>query len=359
VGSVVGSLAGGIAGGGGGSAPKVNLSGQIGNANQTYQTATGDAAQTMNTATAYNANAQKNLNTSLGQETPEVSTINNAANSNLSTYGSTFTPLQKEQADQAANYTSDSNIQRLQGQAVADQSAAAQANLKNQRAALASEGVDPASIGGASLTQQAGVEAGANEAGAASNAYDTAQKTGAQLMQGANEVGIQAGQLGTSQAGVGANVAAGNVNETNQTNSSGINNLTAANSYLNTGTNANQSSANIANQQFNDQQTSYEDQQQQSANKGALVGNIVGGMSLGGLEKGGPVTSRGALPHPVIPGTTDSKVVALTPGEFVIPKDVTNFLGHSKLHNIIEKARNEMHQRGYAIPPQGHATQGV
>lgn len=358
MGSLVGSVVGAIAGGGGGSAPSANQQTQIDNAQQTYSTASGDAAQTMNTAQAYNTNAQNTLNSTLSSETPEVSAVNNAANSNLSTYGSTFTPLQQKQAQQAANYTSSGNIALLQGQAVAGQSAAAQANLNNQRAALASEGVDPASIGGSALTQQAGVEAAANEAGAGTNAYTQAQTTGASLMNQANQVGLSAGQLGTSQASTGANIASSNVSNANATNATGINNLTAANTYLNSATNANNSATNASASEYGEQQQTYQDQQQQAANTGALAGNIASGV-MGLLEKGGPVTSKGALPHPVIPGTTDSKVVALTPGEFVIPRDVTQYLGHDKLHSLIESTRNKMQSRGYGVPPPGHATQGV
>lgn len=351
MGSAIGSIAGAIAGGGGGSAPTASYGTQIGNANNTYATATSDAAQTLNTAQAYNTNAQNTLQNVVGQQTPEMATVNNSANQNLQTYGSTFTPLQQQQAQMAQNYTSAANTQLREGQAVADSNSGVQASLANQRAALASEGVDPASIGGSALTQQAAVMGGAQAAQAGTQSYLNTQAQGQNLISQANQLGLQVGSLGTGQATAGSSIGSQAVANTNSTNSSGISNLTAANQYLNTGVNANQSSANITNQQFQNNQTSYQDQQQQAASTGALVGNIVGGVASGFLQDGGPVTEKGALPNPVIPGTTDRKIVALTPGEFVIPRDVAQHMGHDKLHKLIDKTREDISMR-HGIPPR-------
>jgi len=356
------------------------LSGQIANANDTYKTATADSTQTMNTAQALNAQSQGTLANTINANTNAATGVMNEANQNMSTYGSTFTPLQQEQANQAANYTSASNIQQLQGQAVANQGQATQAALQNQRAQLASEGVDPASVHGSALTNQTAIEGAANAAGAASNAYTQAQLTGAQLMNNANQVGLQVGQQGTQGASTAAGINTSNVENTNNTNNSNVNNLTAANTYLNTATGANNSSVNAANSQFNAQQTGYEDTTAANAAQSQAIGGIAGGIGslAGGLMRGGyvpggaiphmrgggPITARGALPTPIVPGTTDTKLIAATPGEFMIPKDVAQHLGHEKLHKLIDKTRQDIVQRQGGIPGRGqlssaHTSQGA
>jgi hypothetical protein len=360
------------------STPTENLSGQIANANATYNTATADSTQTMNTAQALNAQSQGTLANTINANTNAASGVMNEANQNMSTYGSSFTPLQQQQASQAANYTSDSNIKQLQGQAVANQGQATQAALANQRASLASEGVDPASVHGSALTNQTAIQGAANAAGAASNAYTQAQVTGAGLMNQANQVGLQVGQQGSQGAATAAGINTSNVENTNNTNNSNVNNLTAANSYLNTATGANNSSVNAANSQFNAQQTGYEDTVAANAAQSQAVGgmaggiaSLAGGLMMGGpvpgaiphLRGGGPITARGALPTPIIPGTTDTKLIAATPGEFMIPKDVTQHLGHEKLHKLIDKTREEIAQR-QGIPGRGqlssaHTSQGA
>lgn len=341
--------------------PQANEQQQISNAQDTYKTATADSAQTMNTATALNGQSQAALSTAMGQENPMVSGVNNAATSSLNNYGSTFSPLQAQQAQMAQNYTSDANTQLRQGQAVADQNSGTQAALQNQRASLASEGVDPASVHGSALTQQAALTGAANAAGAATNSALQTQATGNQLINQANTLGTQVGALGASQASTGSGIAAQNVANTNNTNNSNVNNLTAANTYLNSATGANNSATTAANDQFNQQQTGYQDQVAAQAAQASAVGGIASGamsfMQAGGvvpsgipaLVGGGPITSRGALPQPIVPGTTDNKLIAATPGEFMLPKDVSEFMGHDKLHRLIDSTRQKIAER-HGIP---------
>lgn len=355
---------------GAGKVPQANEAGMITNAQNTYGTATGNASQTMNTATALNQNSQNVLNNAMGQENPMVTGINNAATQNLNNYGSTFTPLQQKQAALAQDYTSSANTQQRAGQAVADQGAATQAALANQRAQLASEGIDPGSVHGSALTQQAAIQSAAQQAGAATNSVLQTQATGNQLVANANQLGTQVGALGTTQAGAGANISGQQVGLTNQTNQGNVNNLTAANTYLNTGINANNSAANAADLQFKQQQQTYQDVQQQAASKASGFGTTTSpgfalmrggvvpapthaythtGIPVPHLAGGGPINPRGALPVPLVPGTTDTKLIAATPGEFMLPKDVTEFMGHDKLHRLIDSTRQKIAER-HGIP---------
>ncbi|MFI5397614.1 MAG: hypothetical protein ACHQ9S_18915 [Candidatus Binatia bacterium] len=339
--------------------PSANNAAQLGNAQATYGTATSDAAQTMNTAQALNANSQKQLNTTMGEENPMVTNVNNTANQNLSQYGSTFSPLQAQQAKMAQNYTSDANTQQRAGVAVADQAAAAAAASSNNKAMLASEGIDPASVHGAALDRQAGISTAANEAGAANTSVLQTQATGNQLIAGANQLGMEVGSAGNTGAQTGSTMANNTQGTMNQTNTSDVNNLTAANTYLNTGVGAINAGTNAQAEQFSEQQKAYQDQQQAQASKGSAFGGIAktamnmgadymtGGMSgmLGGVAHGGPISPHGALPTPIIPGTTDTKLIAATPGEFMLPKDVSEFMGHDKLHRLIDSTRQKIAER--------------
>lgn len=366
----MGSIVGGVASlaSGSPSAPQANEATQISNAQDTYKTATSDAAQTMQSAQALNAQSQGTLASVNGQETPAMQAVNNSANQNLSTYGSTFVPLQQQQAQQAQNYTSDKNVQQLQGQAVADSNSSTQAALANQRQSLASEGVDPASVHGSALTQQAAITGAAQNAGAANNSYLQTQATGSQLTNQANQLGLQVGAAGTQAAQAAAGIGSGIVSNENNTDNSNINNLTASNTYLTGATNANNSATNAANDQFNQQQTGYQDQVAASAAKSAAIGGIASGVASMAMMRGGPVgqhrpsinfvphgiptyfnggaiTPRGAQATPIVPGTTDTKLIAATPGEFMLPKDVVEHMGHDKLHRLIDKQREDIAMR--------------
>ena len=57
----------------------------------------------------------------------------------------------------------------------------------------------------------------------------------------------------------------------------------------------------------------------------------------------------GALPKSPIPGSTDTKPALLTPGEFVMPKDVVDFKGQDYFHRQIDSIRKQKNKR-QAIP---------
>lgn len=384
----MGSIVSGVmslAGGSGGSAPTLDMSKQIAANKATTDTAMTNAAQTQATATALNGQSQNTLKNVVGQETPAMAAVNKQANTNLSTYGNTFVGLQKQQADEAANYNSDSNRKQLAGQAVSDSNQATQASLKNQRDQLASEGVDPASVHGAGLEQQAAIQGAANAAGAATQSGLQTAATGRQLVAGANQLGMQVGDAGTRAAEAAAGIGSGIVANTNNTNNSNVNNLTASNGALNVATGANNASADAANKQFNAQQTSYQDNVAAQASKSAAIGGIVSGaaskMEHGGVVTppavrmpgipqavptnyhGGPINSKGAFATPIVPGTTDTKLIAATPGEFMLPKDVVEHMGHEKLHKLIDKTREDVaKRRGIPMHHQlssAHTSQGA
>lgn len=382
---------------GGATVPKApDLSGNVQSANNTFNTATSNAGQTFNTAQQFNQNAQKNLANVTNQTNSMAGQIGSQATQNINTYGSTFVPLQAQQAKQAQDYGSAENVEKLQGMAVANTNAANQAARQNSAAALASEGVDPASIHGAALDRQASVAGAGQVAAAGTQSALNTQNTAIGLTQQANQLGLQVGAAGTQGAATAAGVANEGQSSINQTNSSGVNNLTAANTYLNTGVNANNSAVSANQAQFGDQMQQYQAQQAQDNSTLSAVGSIAGAaamfmekggpvpMHIGGaplgagarapmahsglpvvhgavrprqaiqmpfepMDAGGPVTARGALPVGTFPGTTDRKPAMLTPGEFVVPADAVQHMGAEYWHKQVDKAREQANKRR-AIP---------
>lgn len=380
---------------GGAAIPKApDLSGNIASANATAGQATADATQTMNTASAYNQNAQQNLTGVTNQANSMAGQIGSTASQNLNTYGSQFTGLQAQEAQQAANYGSQANVQKLQGMAVANANASNQAARANSASALASEGVDPASIHGAALDRQNSVTGAANIAGASTQSALNTANTAFGMENTANQLGLQVGSLGTQGAATAANTAESGQNTINSTNASGIQNLQGANSYLNSSTAANNGAVSANQADFSNQMAVSAAQQAQQNSTMSAIGSVAGAammfMEKGGvvggsnitrgarspmphsglpvvaghvrprqaipmpfepMYAGGPVTTRGALPLGAIPGTTDRKPAMLTPGEFVIPHDVVQHLGSEKLHKLIDKTREDANKRR-AIPIQ-------
>ncbi len=399
--------------GGGGSVPSAPSIAGIGQANQNFGTATNNANQVMNTATGYNTAAQNNLQGVLGTTNSAANNISNVANANLNQYQSTFMPLQQQEAQQAQQYGSNANIQKLQGQAIGNVNAAGQAAQQNNAAALAAEGVDPASIHGGAIQAANSVQNAAAAANAGTQAGIQAQQQAFGMTNEANQLGLNVNQQGTTGAATGAGVAQSGQQAVNQTNQTGVNNLTAANQYLQTGNQAAQTGIQGQQAQFNDQMAAYNAQQAQSAGNMQAIGQIAGAAAMfmedggpipmdrgipvfanggalptgdyvppmyptqpapsyvpratqflaGGrtttpgfpyaraanMAAGGQVMQRGALPTSPIPGSTDTKPALLTPGEFVMPKDVVDFVGQDHFHKMIDSIREKKNRR-QAIP---------
>lgn len=354
---------------GGGKIPDApDLSGNIKAGNDTYGTATSNAAQTMNTAQSYNDAAQKNLSGVTAATNSMAGQIGANANQNLQTYGQSFVPLQQQEAQAASDYGSQANVARLQGQAVANVNSANQAARSNSAAALAREGVDPASVHGAALDRQQSVMGAAQAANAGTQSAIQTQQQAFGMQNTANQLGTQVGQMGTNAAAQSAGVSQAGQQGVNATNATGVGNLTANTQQLNAATTANNGAVSAAQGQFSDQMQQYNAQQAQSAGLMSSIGSIAGAAAMF-MEEGGPVPAgrgipmagaqnmstggavprQGALPMSPIPGSTDTKPAILTPGEFVVPKDVVDHLGAEHFHKLIDKTRQQANTRR-AIP---------
>lgn len=341
--------------GGSSKVPKApDVGAQVTRANDQYDQATSQSGQLWNTAQGYNQSAQDFNNRIVGQTTPTMDAINSGASQNLQTYGNTFIPLQAEQARQAQEMASPQYAATQRARAMADVAASNAAARRNSQRALTSAGVDPSTVQGAALDRQAQVMDAAQQAAAGQRATENAQMQGQQAVANANQLGLQVNQAGVQGGATGAQIGQALLTGQNQTNAGSVNNLLAPATYQGVAQNANNSAANILSQNYQDQlaraQAQHGGSQDLMGNIGAgigAVGQIWGGKGGGtsALAAGGPVPGEGALPVSPIHGSTDTQPAMLTPGEWVIPKDVVEWKGHEFFHKMIDKERVNMNER--------------
>ena len=347
-----------------------------------------------------------------GQEQPMIQQIVGAdigaqqqqqqfANQQEQLYQGTYEPLQKSYTQQAEQWASPGQQAINAGAAAGNVAEASDAQRNTATQQLESFGINPGSTRFAGLDIGSRTMQAAAEAGAATAATQQTKLQGLGLESGAINTGMglpnQSATL--SGTGTGAGGAGAGASQSNIATGSGA--MTAPTSYFNTGA-ANMGVYANAVGSYNQSQLGYAQLgAMQTAGLGSLAGGLLGGSSYGGasglgllslLEDGGPAgaippapsgnpgnvtatpgvtpghvpangTPGGAIPSQASPSggrEVDDVPARLTAGEFVIPKDVTEWEGQKYFYNQIDKsrvAREQAHQRtdiggksGSAIP---------
>jgi len=306
---------------------------------------------------------------------------NRAAAADRARYEQVYQPLEDALIEDAASYSSparrDLEIGRAQAAVAQQFEGARNAALQN----LESFGIDPTSTRYAALdlglrTQQAAAQAAAgNQASQASDAIGRALRSEA-INVGRGYPGQIASQYGTALA-----AGSGGANTTLAQTASGANTMGTAPQYYGMG---NQVLGNLGNQVANINSAYYKawGDANSGGGWGSIAGALVGG-AMRFLNDGGPVEGDPALPPPraalPAPGggtgggpvprqasptggrAIDDVDAKLTAGEFVLPKDVVQWVGQKGVHQMIEKARKERQtvpQQSGAIPATGVAPKG-
>jgi hypothetical protein len=311
------------------------------------------------------------------QETLAAQQANQFAAQQQAQYNQLYAPLEASFVNQAENWASPANTALVQGQAQANVAEQSNANLASAQEQLMGYGINPSSPKYAGLTIGQKAIAGAGEAAAGTTAAQNLQlqQLGLEsqaINTGRGLVNSAAGltSAGSGAAGTGASAAAGTASTAQSNLATGSNAMTAPTAYINAGTNAMNAYVNAVNG-YNQAQLGYA---QLNANTGMSqlggLGSAFGGI-LGLLARGGSVTKFAdggptpeskpqqaiPIPHGATPGggvptsaspsggtATDDVDAKLTAGEFVVPKDVSLWLGHKKLVETIDKARQEQHE---------------
>jgi hypothetical protein len=256
----------------------------------------------------------------------------------------TYRPLEKSIVDEANNYNTEANTQKLASKAAADVNIG-YSNARDQNTrAMASMGINPNSGRFAALNNQLAMQQGADAAGAQTNARQNAENLG--YARKLDAAGLGRGLASNASTAYGISINSGN--------SAGENSKSAANymggaygqasgMYGQAG-----STYGIAGQQYgnmyNQQMQAYQAKQQNSASIMGGIGNIVGRVGAsyltGGIMKadGGPIyrAGGGAIRGPG--GPVDDKIPAmLSDGEYVLPADTVKKIGVKKLDKVVKK----------------------
>lgn len=327
---------------------------------------------------------------------------NNAA-TDRAFYEGTYQPMMKSFADYANNYASDARKDLMRGRAMADVAQNTDAARESSTRELESFGINPGATRYGGLDVGVRTAQAAAQAAAANQSDLATEQQGAALRQAAIQQGaVLPGQsVGETNAALGAGSLAGN--EALALTNSGANTMgtgatwsgvgqgwgSVANQYLGSGTGMSNSGVgwtnaganwggvgnsalniggNLTNQGFQNNLDAAKFAQNSSTGIGTMLGTAAGiglkmytgGIGIPGFGGGsgsgggwntpkpaGQFTPWGfAEGGPVPPSASPSAGVAiddvparLTPGEFVMPRDVVAWEGEKGMQAIVEKAR--------------------
>lgn len=291
-------------------------------------------------------------------------------------YREIYMPLEEQAAYDAQEYNSPARQQYEAGKAEADVAAQFEGARNAAQDRLESYGVDPTQTRSNALDLGTRVAEAAAQASAGNQARDRTADIGRQLRAGAIDVGkgYPAQVIGSSSAG--GQFGNQGVNTGLATTASGAQTMGTSPMWQQLGNQGLGEWGNLLNTSFSNQNDAYKADQQSSSGIGSALGAIGGIVSSfieeGGVipdpaqmyaDGGGPIPasaspSNGAVTDDV-PGVIDGKGQAqLNSGEFVLPKDVTAWLGEQQLQKMIMKARKDMaggDETRPAQPTQGPA----
>jgi hypothetical protein len=293
-------------------------------------------------------------------------------------YQQYYQPLEETYVNQAENWASPDNIALVTGQAQAGVAEQTQAGLNTAAEQLRSYGINPSSPRYASLYTGANVIGGAAQAAAGTSAAQNLKLQQLALEAGAINTGRgvanTTGSLtnaATGASSAGSSSASGASSTAQQNLATGTQSQTAATNWFNTGATNMNTYVNAVNG-YNQAQLGYA---QVGAQQTLGIGSLLGGLAGFVLAKGGPAEApQQGIPVPpngtpggyVSPETspsggqvTDDVPAQLTVGEFVIPKDVTQWRGQEYWVNEIDKARQEQQEFKGRQDIGGEPAQGI
>ncbi len=286
-----------------------------------------------------------------------------AARADRARYEEIFQPLEGDLAEEARSYSSperrDLEVGRAQSN-VAQQFSQARESAKTE---LESYGINPSATRYAALDMGMRANEAAAKAAAGNQASQMVDATGRALRSEAINVGRgYPGQIaGTYNTALAAGSGAGGMT-LNQT-QSGANTMGTNAQYMGLGNQAVGTWGNTLNMGYQNQLSAWEANQKASSGWGSALG-LVGGLAFG-FDDGGAVPTEGAIPMPAGQGpggavpagasptqgrAIDDVPARLTPGEFVVPKDIVSWKGEEFFQKLIQKSREAKTDEGNARP---------
>lgn len=265
--------------------------------------------------------------------------------------------------DQYAKYTDPTRRAANMGAAEAGAAQANEAARKASMAELESYGLNPGDVRYAGLDTAFRLQDAATRVGAANIAERTdealADQTNQQILAEGNQIAGMAG----ANASTGAGAGTGAIGAANTTTGTGGGVLGTGLQWTGQEADAVKNSANTQTSAYKNQLDAAKLENEKSSGWGTALGigasmlgkggALASGGALAFLEDGGAVDDigGGAVPTEMSPssGAAIDDIDAVAPGgpaklnagEFVMPKDVTSWLGEKAMQNIIMKARKE------------------
>jgi hypothetical protein len=300
------------------------------------------------------ANNRAILERVLGTQLPIMEQTFDDAQVDRARYEGVFQPIEDNLIDEFQTYDTPERMATERGRAMADVSSAFETQRKNAAARLESFGIDPSQTRSQALDIGMRTAQAAAQAGAADAATQRVENTGRALR--AEAINIGRGMPSQVAASYGQSIAAGNsgIGNANSTTANSANLASSSLGFSGQALQGYNQGANIRTQGHQNAMASWQAQADQQAGALNAVSSLVGGVAGMMMEKGGPVTEKGALPVSPVPGSTDRKPALLTPGEYVVPDDVVRFKGEEFFEKLISKSRENKTQmtqeRQQAIP---------
>jgi hypothetical protein len=280
-------------------------------------------------------------------------------------YQDMYQPLENQAVADAQSYSSPERQRMEMGKAEATVNQTFNAQRQGALQNLESFGVDPTSTRYAALDRGMQINQAAASAAAGNQARMTTEAQGRALRSEAINVGR--GYPGQVAQTYGTALQAGNqaINSSLATTQTGANTMGTAPQYFAGQTNNLNTWGNTLNMGYQNQLAQYNANQNSSSGWGSALGlaggllsapqsSIMGGML--GFDEGGAIPDDGSqgghVPVSASPSqgaVVDDVPARLTPGEFVLPKDVVQWKGEEWAQKEIQKAR-EARSKAQARP---------
>ena len=297
------------------------------------------------------------------------------ADADRARYEDIYQPLEDQAAQRAQDYVTPERQEYEAGKAEADVAMQFEAARRAAQDKLEGFGVDPSQLRSGALDLQSRIAEAAAQSGAGNNARFRTEQYGDQLM--ANAINTGKGYPAQTLGAAGAAGASGNqaTNTGLATTQSGANTMGTGYQWQGMGNQGVGMWGQILNAGYQNQLQQWQADQSASSGWGQALGlaaSFIPGFAEGGAipEPDGAMIppeaspSGGAIPDDVDAQIEGGPQAKLNAGEFIVPKDVVQWLGEKGMQQIILKARKEMgneEQRPAqpepgppeAIPPRG------
>jgi len=294
-------------------------------------------------------------------------------------YQSIYEPAEEQYAAEAQSYSSPERQEYEAGKAEADVSREFEGARQAAQDRLESYGVDPSQTRSAALDLGSRLAEAGSQAAAGNVARQQTIDRGQQMME--NVINVGRGYPGaiTNSAQAGGQFGTSAVNSNLATTASAGQSLGTPMAWQQLGNQGLGTWGNLVNAQFGNAMDAYKAKESSSSGFGGVLGAI-GGIASAFLEEGGvipdgahyagggpmvpqdpnapPVSdpaaqgqaipaaaspSAGAIPDDIPAQVGDSQTpIHVNAGEFVMPRDVTTWLGEKGMQAIVMKARKEM-----------------